>query len=43
MKVFTEKQRERVARVLDYYSDQYRTYGYVDYLEVFEIHLFYDL
>ena len=36
MKVFTEKQRERVARVLDYYSDEYRTFGYVDYLEVFE-------
>ena len=36
MKVFTQAQRERVARVLDYYSDLYRTYGYVDYLEVFE-------
>lgn len=36
MSIFTESQRERVTRVLDYYSDQYRTYGFVDCMEVFE-------
>ena len=36
MNTFGDVDRKRIIRVLDFYSEQYLTYGYVDSSEVFE-------
>ena len=36
MNTFGDADRKRIVRVLDFYSEQYLTYGYVDSNEVFE-------